>query len=103
MSELWITILAVTVGTFVIKASGPILIGEEELSPTARAIIALLAPALLTALVVVETVGGDGEIVLDARLAGVGAAALALWLRAPILLVILVAVLVTAGVRALGG
>jgi branched-subunit amino acid transport protein len=96
------TILLVTVGTVLIKGSGPLLVGHRELPEWSRGVIALLAPSLLTALVVVETVGGDGEIVLDARLLGVGAAAVALLLRVPMLAVIIIAVLVTAGARALG-
>ncbi|CAM5267706.1 hypothetical protein SVIOM342S_08008 [Streptomyces violaceorubidus] len=40
---------------------------------------------------------------LDARAAGVAAAAVALLLRAPFLPVVAAAVVVTAGVRALGG
>ena len=102
MSELWLTIALVTAGTIFLKGSGPLLVGHRELPVWTRGVIALLAPALLTALVVVETVGGDGEIVLDARLGGVAAAALALVLRAPMLVVILLAVAVTAGLRALG-
>ena len=43
------------------------------------------------------------HLVLDARAAGLAAAAVALVLRAPFLLVVGVAVVVTAGVRALGG
>ncbi|MGW3464809.1 hypothetical protein ACWDE9_36880, partial [Streptomyces olivaceoviridis] len=47
---------------------------------------------------------GDGHaLVLDARAAGLGAAAVALVLRAPFLLVVAAAVVVTAGVRAVGG
>ena len=102
MSDLWTTILLVTAGTVLIKGSGPILVGHRELPSWSRGVIALLAPSLLTALVVVETVGGDGEIVLDARLLGVGAAAVALWLRAPMIAVIMIAVAVTAAARALG-
>jgi hypothetical protein len=60
----------------------------------------VLAPALLAALVVVNTVGGDREIVVDARLAGVGAALVALRFRAPLLAVVAIAALVTALARA---
>lgn len=102
MNDLWLTIAVVTAGTFVIKATGPLIVGHRQLPFWTRGIIALLAPALLTALVVVQTVGGDKEIVLDARLAGMGAAVLALLLRAPIIAVILIAVAVTAGARAAG-
>jgi hypothetical protein len=44
-------------------------------------------------------VGGDREIVLDARLVGLGAAIGALLLRAPLLVVVAVAAVATAGVR----
>jgi branched-subunit amino acid transport protein len=102
MSELWTAIVLVTVGTFLIKGSGPVLVGGRELPEWTRGVIGLLAPALLTALVVVQTVGADKEIVLDGRLAGLGAAGLAIVLRAPLMAVVLSAVAVTAAARALG-
>ena len=64
--------------------------------------IALLAPALLAALVVTETFGDDGRLVLDERALGVGVAAVALALRAPVLLAVALAALVTALARLLG-
>ncbi len=63
----------------------------------------LLAPALLAALVAVNTLGGDRELLIDARLPGVLAAAVAIKLKAPVLIVVIVAALVTAGVRAIAG
>jgi hypothetical protein len=51
--------------------------------------------------VVTQVVGGDGEIVLDARLVGLGAAFVALLLRAPLLVVVAAAAVATAAVRAL--
>lgn len=41
-------------------------------------VIALLVPSLLTALVVTQTFGGDGRLVLDEKTVGVAAAAVAL-------------------------
>ena len=61
----------------------------------------LLAPSLLAALVVTQSVGGKDGIVLDARLVGLGAAAVAIRLRAPLIVVVVVAALATALVRAL--
>jgi branched-subunit amino acid transport protein len=62
---------------------------------------ALVAPALLAALVVYETLGAHGGgITVDARAAGLGAAVLAIALRAPMLAVVLVAAAATAAVRA---
>ena len=103
MTTLWISILAVTLVSAAIKAAGPILIGGRELPPWTTTVIALLAPALLAALVVTETFGeGDGHLVLDERALGVGVAALALALKAPVLLAVALAALVTALARLLG-
>ena len=99
MSTLWVAIVAVTLASAAIKAAGPILVGGRELPPRVNAVIALLAPALLTALVVTETFGDDGYLVLDEKALGVGVAAVALALRAPVLLAVALAALVTALAR----
>ena len=74
MTTLWVAILGVALASAAIKAIGPVLVGGKDLPPGATAVIALLAPALLTALVVTETFGVDGHLVLDERAAGVGVA-----------------------------
>jgi hypothetical protein len=61
----------------------------------------LLAPTILAALVVTQTLGSADGLSVDARLAGVGAAGVALALRAPLILAVLVAAVVTALTRAL--
>jgi branched-subunit amino acid transport protein len=102
MTVLWLTILAVAVANAAIKASGPVLVGGKELPPRASAVISLLAPALLAALVVTETFGDDGALVLDEKALGVGVAAVALLLRAPVLVAVFLAALTAALARALG-
>ena len=102
MSALWVVILAVTLASAAIKAAGPILVGGRELPPRVNDVISVLAPALLAALVVTETFGDDGRLVLDERALGVGAAAVALALRAPVLLAVALAALFTALVRLFG-
>ena len=102
MSALWVAIVAVTLANAAIKAAGPILAGGRELPPQVNAVVALLTPALLTALVVTETFGGDGHLALDERALGVGVAAVAVALRAPVLLAVVLAALVTALARLLG-
>ena len=52
---LWVTIVAVALANAAIKAVGPVLVGARELPPRVLAVIALVAPALLAALVVTET------------------------------------------------
>jgi branched-subunit amino acid transport protein len=104
VSALWVAIVAVTLASAAIKAAGPILVGGRELPPRGNAVIALLAPALLAALVVTETFGDDdyGHLALDERALGVGVAAVALALRAPVLLAVALAALVTALARLFG-
>lgn len=99
MSELWVAIVAVTLASAVIKAAGPVLVGGRELPSQASSVIALLASALLAALVVTETFSNEGNLIVDERALGVGVAAVALWLRAPVLVAVTLAALVTALAR----
>ena len=71
-----------------------------EATRRGASVVALVAPALLGALVVYETVSAGAQgIELDARLAGLAAAAVALALRLPLIAVVLVAALATALTR----
>jgi uncharacterized membrane protein len=102
VSDAWILVTVLGLATVAIKGAGPVLLGSRQLPARIAAPLSVLAPALLAALVVVNTVGGDRRIVLDARLAGVLAALVALRFRAPLLAVVAIAAAVTAVVRALG-
>jgi len=95
----WLVIAVVGAVTVVFKASGPVLLGGRELPPRVSSVVEVLAPAMLAALVVTQTVGGERELVFDERLAGVGAAALAIRLRAPLLLVMVAAAATAALIR----
>jgi branched-subunit amino acid transport protein len=87
----WLVIAVVGTLTLAFKAAGPVLLGKRELPPRVASVVEMLAPAMLAALVVTQTVGGDRELLVDERLAGVAAGAVAVWLRAPLLAVMLVA------------
>lgn len=95
-------LIVLTVGTYAMKAVGPVLTGDRELPPLARQLTELLPPALLAALVATQTVADGTALHVDARLVGVGAAAVAVWLRAPFGIVVLVGASVTAAVRFAG-
>ena len=97
----WVVIAIVGAGTILLKAAGPVLLGSRELSPRLAAVVEVLAPAMLAALVVTQTVGGDRELVLDERLVGLAAGGVAVWLRAPLLAVMVVAAAAAALVRLL--
>ena len=100
MTDVWITVAVLFVGTFATKAVGPAAVGGASLSDRAAGVIALMAPALLAALVAYETFGGHGQgVTVDARLGGLAAAAAALALRLPLLAVVTVAAGATALLR----
>jgi len=100
MSATWVTIGCLALATAAVKAAGPVVLGGRELPEAVMGVIALLAPALLGALVVTQTFAGHGkELVIDARVAGVAAAAVALYFRASLLFTMILAAGVAALVR----
>ncbi|MEV0487642.1 AzlD domain-containing protein [Streptomyces sp. NPDC050508] len=99
----WIAIAATALGCYVVKLAGLLVPAGALERPLVRRLAALLPVALLAALTAQQTFAEGHTLVLDARAAGLAAAAVALVLRAPFLLVVAAAVLVTAGVRAIGG
>ena len=101
MTAVWVTIVALALGTAVLKLAGPLLLGGRPLPAGAMSVIELLASALLAALVVVETFGKGRALTLDARAPGVAFAALALSRRAPVIVVVIGAAAVAAVARAL--
>ena len=101
MSATWTVVLIVGAFTIAFKSAGPVLLGGRELPQPMVNAFELLAPSLLAALVVTQAVGGKQAIVLDTRLVGLGVAAVAIRFRAPLIVVILVAAIATALVRAL--
>lgn len=100
----WLALGVTAAGCYLVKLLGLSVPGGILERPVVRRLAVLLPVALLAALTVLQTFGDDERrLLLDARAAGLGSAAVALLLRAPFLLVIAVAVAVTAGVRAWGG
>lgn len=102
MSAAWSTVLVLGIGTIALKGLGPVLLGGHTLPPRVEVVLVLLPPAVLAALLVTQTVADGEELVVDARVAGVAAAAVAIALRAPILAVVVIAAAVTALCRAAG-
>jgi branched-subunit amino acid transport protein len=101
MTDTWLVVGLVGGATMLIKAIGPVLLGGRALPPRVAGLIGLLAPALLAALVAINTFGSDRSLLIDERTLGVVAAGVAVWRKAPILLVVVIAAAVTAGARAL--
>jgi branched-subunit amino acid transport protein len=98
----WVAVLAAAVGCYLLKLAG-LSVPERVLDrPAVRSVSVALPVALLAALTAVQTFGGADGLTVDARLAGVAAGVVALVLRAPFLVVVAVAAVTAAGLRALG-
>jgi branched-subunit amino acid transport protein len=101
LADEWVLVTWLVATTAVIRAAGPIALGGRVLPARAMGVIGMLAPALLAALVMTETFGGEGsELILDERALGVAGAGAVLALRGGILLAMAVAMALTAGARA---
>jgi branched-subunit amino acid transport protein len=98
----WVLIGLCAVVTAAIKAVGPIALGHRDLPGWFTDVIALMAPALLAALVVTAALADGDRLAVGADTAGVALAGLALWRGANVIAGVAIAVLVTAGLRALG-
>jgi branched-subunit amino acid transport protein len=97
--RLWLSILAVTVANWLLKAAGPFVLGDRQLPAAARGVVGLMAPVLLAGLIVVELAGPDWSGLDGAQLAGVAVAGVAWRVRAPMLLAVLVGATATALIR----
>ena len=99
MSAAWTAVLVVGLATVALKAAGPVLAGGRELPQGSARVVNLLAPALLAALVATQAFASEEALVLDERGAGLVAAAGAILLKAPLVVVVLVAAVTAAGLR----
>ena len=102
MTGVWIAVAAVGIATIAIKAAGPLVFAERPLPGIVTSLMPLLAPCLLAALVVTQTLADGRSLTIDARAAGVAAGGAALLARAPLLVVLVAAAGIAAAARALG-
>ncbi|NBE54132.1 AzlD domain-containing protein [Streptomyces boluensis] len=100
--NIWLAIALTAVGCYAVKLIGLLVPAGVLERPLVQRLAALLPVALLAALTAQQTFAEGQHLVLDAKAAGLAAAGVAFLLRAPFLVIIGAAVLVTAGVRALG-
>jgi branched-subunit amino acid transport protein len=103
MSAAALTLVVLAGVTYILKAAGPFALAGRQLPPRVLRMIMLMPLPLLAALVVTSTVADGESWSFDARIAGLAAAALALWRRVPFVGVVLVAGEATPLVRAVGG
>jgi branched-subunit amino acid transport protein len=95
----WLLILVLAVGTVLMKTIGPVLAGGRQPPAPLTRVIALVAPALISALIVAGTFTQGQQLVIDARAAGLAVGAVALWFRMPAVVALLLAAIVCALLR----
>ncbi len=99
---MWPAVLLASVGCFLLKLTGYVIPRRLLDDPRVSRVTTLIPVAMLASLVVVQTVGAGQAVVIDARVAGVAVATVALLLRAPFLLVVVLAGVSAAALRATG-
>lgn len=99
---IWAAVLLGSLGTFVAKALGYLLPTSTLEHPRVRSVAALLPVALLSALVAVQTLVTGTAVGIDARVAAMAVAVVALLLRAPFLVVVISAAATAALLRTFG-
>ena len=101
MTEVWVAVAVVGIVTIGMRAAGPVLVAEGQLPAPVAQVAELLAPVVLAALVMTQTLGGDRELVVDERAAGLLAAGGVIALRGHMLLAALAAAVMTGTLRAI--
>jgi branched-subunit amino acid transport protein len=101
MTADWIAVILAAVGCYLLKLIGMAVPARWLDRPALRQVIDTAPVALLAALVVVQAFGSGAALVVDARAAGLAAGLVALLLRAPFIVVLLVAAGAAAAVHSL--
>ena len=89
--SVWAVVLAGALGCYLLKFAGLSVPAAWVQRPVVTRVVEFVPAALLAALVAVQAATSDGGLVLDGRLVGLAVAALALALRAPFIVVLLLA------------
>ena len=98
----WALVIALAVGAYGFKVMGLVVLGGRTLPTVLERCLALIPAAVISALVVKDTLTLGQDVVIDARAAGIVAAVVAAWRKAPLIVVIVLGAVVTALVRKLG-
>ncbi len=99
----WVAVLAGSLGCYLLKLAGLSVPAAWVERPWVTRMVTFVPAALLAALVAVQAVASGQDLVVDGRLAGLAVAALALALRAPFVVVLVLAGVTGALVHVLAG
>ena len=99
---LWWWILVACVVGFLTKLLGYLVPKKWLTNPRVARVAGTITIGLLASLTIANTVASGQTLAVDARLGALVAAAVALWLKAPFLVVVIVGAAAAAGLRLLG-
>jgi branched-subunit amino acid transport protein len=91
VSALWMAVLVGSLGCYLLKFAGLAIPAAWVDQPWVARIVDFVPAALLAALVAVQAATSGHDLVLDGRLVGLAVAAVALALRAPFIVVLILA------------
>jgi len=100
--NLWLLIILACVVGFLTKLLGYLVPKKWLTNPRIARVAGTLTIGLLASLTVANAVATGQELAVDSRLGALVAAAIALWLKAPFLVVVIVGAAAAAGLRLLG-
>jgi uncharacterized membrane protein len=100
--SMWWWILIACVAAYLTKLVGYLVPRKWLTNPRVARLAGTLTIGLLASLTVANTVASGAQLAIDARLGALVAAAVALWLKAPFLVVVIVGAAAAAGLRVLG-
>jgi hypothetical protein len=98
----WVAVLTAAVVAYAFKVAGYTVPPRFLEAPRVLGVTEMLPAALLASLVVLQTFSTGPHLALDARAAGLGVAVVALLLRAPFIVVVIVAAVTAALLRVAG-
>jgi branched-subunit amino acid transport protein len=102
-TALWAAVLGGSLGCYLLKLAGLSVPASWVEQPWVARVVDFVPAALLAALVAVQAVASGSDLVLDGRLVGLAVAAVALALRAPFIVVLVLAGAAGALVHVLAG
>ncbi|HNI36020.1 MAG TPA: AzlD domain-containing protein [Microthrixaceae bacterium] len=86
----WSTVVVLAAGAYAFKLFGLLALSRVKLTGPLANVVGLLPAAIFAGLVIQQTLTGGGGDIVATRVLGVAAGVVAVWAKAPLLVVILV-------------
>lgn len=95
----WGVMIALAIGVYAQRAAGALLVDTDRVNESWRRVLDALPLAIISAVIALSAFTSDGKLGFDARVFGLGAAAICAWRRMPMMVIVLAAAATTALIR----